>query len=348
MRGHAEQRADGQHTGAADAADRDVVGPLQRGPRRRFGQIADIAETGRRAAAQLAAVHGDKGWAKALQAGIILVAARLVDGALAPEFGFQRLHRDAVRLHRAIAAAFADRGIDDHAALRILQRSPFTTPAFFGSARLHEHDGGSALHFAQRFHDGVELIAMRGLGAGRDIGGRIGIGIFRNQVDVADAFAVELEGDLLRRQFAVDMLAAGHRGRIVIEDLVGDVGAGRDGLPDRKTAGVEIGAVAEIGENVLLVGKRRDTHPRHALAPHMGVGLGVAIHPQRHEVAADARKSAAAFRHFGRGVVRAARTEIWRAADRRHRLHLRGLTAIEPVGLGAQHLGNLGIEIEAE
>ena len=31
MRGHAEQRADGQHAGAADAADRDVVGPLQRG-----------------------------------------------------------------------------------------------------------------------------------------------------------------------------------------------------------------------------------------------------------------------------------------------------------------------------
>ena len=30
MRGHAEQRADGQHAGAADAADRDVVGPRQR------------------------------------------------------------------------------------------------------------------------------------------------------------------------------------------------------------------------------------------------------------------------------------------------------------------------------
>ena len=32
MRGHAEQRADGQHAGAADAADRDVVGPIQRRP----------------------------------------------------------------------------------------------------------------------------------------------------------------------------------------------------------------------------------------------------------------------------------------------------------------------------
>ena len=31
MGGHAEQRADGQHTRAADAADRDVIGPVQRG-----------------------------------------------------------------------------------------------------------------------------------------------------------------------------------------------------------------------------------------------------------------------------------------------------------------------------
>jgi len=38
------------------------------------------------------------------------------------------------------------------------------------------------------------------------------------------AFRVKLEGDLLRRQLAVDMLAASHPARVVIEDLVGDVG----------------------------------------------------------------------------------------------------------------------------
>ena len=52
MGGHAEQRADRQHAGAADAADGDVIGPLQRRPRGGFRQIADIAEIGRRAAAQ--------------------------------------------------------------------------------------------------------------------------------------------------------------------------------------------------------------------------------------------------------------------------------------------------------
>ena len=80
----------------------------------------------------------------------------------------------------------------------------------------------------------------------------------------------------------------------------------------------------------------------------MGEGFGAAVHPQRHEVTADAGEGAAAFRHLGRGVVRAARAEIRRAGDRRHRLHLGGLAAVEPVGLGAQHRGDFGIEIEPQ
>ena len=184
--------------------------------------------------------------------------------------------------------------------------------------------------------------------AGRDVGGGIELRFLRDQVDLADAFGVKLEGDLLRRQLAVDMLAAGHRGRVVVEDLVGDVGARGDRLADRETAGVEIGAVAEIGEDVLLLGEGRDADPRHALAAHMRKRLGGAVHPQRHEVAADAGKGAAAFRHFRRRVVRAARAEIRRAGDGSHRLHLRRLAAVEPVGLGAEHALDFGIEIEAE
>ena len=64
MRGHAEQRADGEHTGAADAADGDIVGPLQRRPRCRFRQLADIAEIGRRAAAQVLEMLGKSSGAK--------------------------------------------------------------------------------------------------------------------------------------------------------------------------------------------------------------------------------------------------------------------------------------------
>ena len=111
---------------------------------------------------------------------------------------------------------------------------------------------------------------------------------------------------------------------------------------------MEVGAVAEIGEHVLFLGERRDADPRHALASHVGVGLGRAVHPQRHEMTADAGKGAAAFRHLGRGVVRAARAEIRRAGDRGDGLHLARLPAVEPVGLGAQHRGDFGVEIKSK
>src|SRR4029079_9958701 len=138
---------------------------------------------------------------------------------------------------RAVAAAFAHRRIDHDAARRILQRAALAAAGPFGRTGLHEYDRGSPLDLAAGLLNGIEFVAVRGLDAGRDVGGRIGLGIFRDQVDFADAFGVKLEGDLLRRQFAVDMLAAGHRGRVVIEDLVGDVGAGRDRLADREAAG---------------------------------------------------------------------------------------------------------------
>ena len=46
--------------------------------------------------------------------------------------------------------------------------------------------------------------------------------------------------------------------------------------------------------------------------------------------------------------MRAARAEIRRSADRRHGLHLSGLAAVEPVGLGAQHRRDFGIEVEPQ
>src|SRR6476646_7930371 len=51
---------------------------------------------------------------------------------------------------------------------------------------------------------------------------------------IAEALGMELEGDLLRRQIAVMALAAGHRDRVVVEDLVGDVGLGGDRLTNRQ------------------------------------------------------------------------------------------------------------------
>ena len=69
---------------------------------------------------------------------------------------------------------------------------------------------------------------------------------------------------------------------------------------------MEVGAVADIGEDMLFAGEGCDPDPEHALAAHVSEGFGVAVHPQGHEVATDAGEGAAPFRHLGRSIVRTA------------------------------------------
>ena len=68
---------------------------------------------------------------------------------------------------------------------------------------------------------------------------------------------------------AFGRLAAGHRHRVVIEDLVGDVDAGSRRRADRQQAGMGVGAVAEILEHVLFAGERRLPDPGDAFRAHM-------------------------------------------------------------------------------
>src|SRR3546814_6194924 len=70
------------------------------------------------------------------------------------------------------------------------------------------------------------------------------------------ALAVDLLGDVGRGQLAIMRLAAGHRHGVVEQNLVGDVDLGGDRGAQRQQAGMEIGAVPEIGEDVLFVGER--------------------------------------------------------------------------------------------
>ena len=124
--------------------------------------------------------------------------------------------------------------------------------------------------------------------------------------DRLHAFRAHLVRDIRHGQRAVDRLAAGHRDRVVVENLVGDVDLRRDRLPDRERAGVEIRAVAEVLEDVLRLGERRLAAPRRAFAAHLREGFGAAIHPRHHVMATDAAERARAFRHRRRRVVRAA------------------------------------------
>ena len=154
MRRHAENAADGDDAGAADAGDDDVVGLLDR-RQLRIGQHRQIMIGGDALALfQLGAMHRDERRAEALDAGKVLVAARLIDGALAAPLGLERLHRHAIRFDAAIAAAFADQFVDDDALVGIGKSMPLAAPALFGRAGLivdQHRDAG----------DGRELLLHR-------------------------------------------------------------------------------------------------------------------------------------------------------------------------------------------
>ena len=128
----------------------------------------------------------------------------------------------------------------------------------------------------------------------------------------------------------VDRLAAGHRDRVVVENLVGDVDAGGDRLPHRQRTGMEERAVAEVLEHVLGFGERRLPRPGDAFAAHVGEGVGVAIHPRHHVVAADAAERARAFRHHRGGVVRTAAAIVRHAREAGARQRELGFLVLHP------------------
>ena len=324
VRRHADQGADGHDTGAAYAGNQYAVGPIgcrQHRRRRHAERIAASAGAGQAATFPDASPqHRDKTWAEALLAGIVLVASRLVDRPFAAEFGFHRHHREAVGLYPAIAAAFAHGLVDVEAAGRVDHLAALAATTLFGSAGLVVDDGGDTGAFAHVALDRIEFIAMSDRHTVRQI--RVAVGARRtvgDDDDVMHSFRVQLRRNLGHREVAVHGLAAGHGNGVVVEDLVGDVDARRHCSTDRQRTRVEISAVAEIDEDVALLGKGRLAHPGRAFATHVGIGARGPVHPQHHEVAADASQRTRTLRYAGRCVVRATGAEVGRACNLDHR-----------------------------
>ena len=120
-------------------------------------------------------------------------------------------------------------------------------------------------------------------------------------------------GDHIDGQAALMGLPASHGDSIIEQDLVGDIGLGRDRKAQGQSTRMVIGAIPQVLEDVVGLREGRFADPIRPLATHGREACRVAIHPQRHIMAADASRSAGALGHAGRGVVRAARAEIRRA-----------------------------------
>ena len=180
-----------------------------------------------------------------------------------------------------------------------------------------------------------------------EVARRILVGLVGDDDDLRHAFGCALQRDVARAERAVERLPARHRDRVVVEDLVRDVDAGRDRRADRQDAAVVVRAVAEVREDVLLVGERRLADPWHAFAAHVRVRRRAAVHPDRHDVAADAGRRAAAFGHPCRRVVRAARAEVRHPREADLRPRERMFLLVDEVDALADLLDRARVELEA-
>src|SRR5689334_16186529 len=164
QRRRAEDLVDGDDSRAADAGHEHVrrAGNFET----RLGELTVDREHAALFPFRLALRHdGQEGRTVAAQTGVVLVARRLVDLGLAPELRVHRLHRQAVRLRTAVAAAFAHRLVDVDAERRVLELAPLAQPALLGGAALIVDEDGHARNRAQHPLRLVEPIAVPDFGA---------------------------------------------------------------------------------------------------------------------------------------------------------------------------------------
>src|SRR5213078_3276139 len=126
------------------------------------------------------------------------------------ELGLDRRDRQAVGGDRAIAAALADRLVDEHPLVGIGIGAALAPPALLGGAGLIIDQHRDALPVAQLALDFVELVAVMEGDARRPIGAdRILVGLIAHQGNPAHAFGMDLLADRPGMDVAVVRLAAG-------------------------------------------------------------------------------------------------------------------------------------------
>src|SRR5438270_5015240 len=160
MRRHSEQRADCHHTGSANACDEDSV-MLVDTRKNGLGQWRQLvfAEIACVPLLQRAAVYRDETRAEAFDAGIVLVAARLIDLSFAAEFGLDRHHRQAIGGVGAIAATFAHEIVDEDPLGGTGEAAALPAAPLLGGAGLIVYDRGDALGVPQIAFNRVEVVA---------------------------------------------------------------------------------------------------------------------------------------------------------------------------------------------
>src|SRR3984885_9473422 len=147
---------------------------------------------------------------EALDAGEILVAARLVDAPLAPEFRFQGLDRHAIGDASAISAAFADLRIDEGANGRVGPFAALAQAPPLGRARLVVQYDRDAVEFAKFTLRLIHRVAMAKANAVGQRDARVALGLVSDERHFLHAFRREFGKDLDRRHAALNWLSTSH------------------------------------------------------------------------------------------------------------------------------------------
>src|SRR5690606_34909176 len=101
----------------------------------------------------------DEAWAKATDTGEILVAGRLINPAFAAQTGFSWHHREAVGLHRAVAAALTDVVVDECTFRRVGEGSALAAATLLGGTGLVVDQYRAARNLPQLALDRIQLLA---------------------------------------------------------------------------------------------------------------------------------------------------------------------------------------------
>ena len=165
-------------------------------------------------------------------------------------------------------------------------------------------------------------------------------GIITDQGDTSHALATQLVHEILHSEGAINWLATSHGHRIVVQNLIGDIDAGRHRGPYGHNARVEVGTITQILKHMLCIGKGGLPDPGRALTAHLGKGMGITIgHPGCHVVAAYPAQRMTALGDTCRDIMRAAGAEMWNPLDDIPRLRQRDLLLLQPANTLIHGLG---------
>jgi hypothetical protein len=227
MRRHGGDRADGDHAGAANAGDQQVERLLSSAGSAGFGteciSFCDVASAGfglRRSAPSTVTKLGQK----PLRQDMSLLQLDWLICRLRPNsvsLGSMLRQLDSVEQSPQPSQTSS---LMNGECLRIGHSAALAPPALFGRAGLlvdQHRDAGNLAQFA--LHR-VHLSACVNGDAARKICARELLGIIGHQRDPLDALGAADMGNRLNADRTIDRLTAGHGDRVVVEDLVGDVG----------------------------------------------------------------------------------------------------------------------------